>query len=789
MASSGSLLTNGWYSSSKGDYVYLEFAWSVTNTSIENNQKTIYWELRGKRSASGYIMSGGFKVVLDGETVYNKSTDYRIELRNGTVVASGYKTLTHNTDGTRSFSVSIQGALYTYAVNCTGGPKTFSLDTIPRASKINSFTGTDLAGNFSVSYTSYSSSFTNKLRISVPNVKALETFNYTSGTSFKLSQTSLDYLYSYTSNTDKVQLGAVIETYNGSTKIGESSELIHYCYVPSDIKPSLGTISLDPVNITTVDGVSRNILVQNKNKINVSVSGCSAGKGSSIKSYTFAVLAGSAVVATNTITSTSTSASTTFGPFSQTGDLKFRVTVKDNRNRSVDNNVSEPTQTCYDYSAPYFSSFTAYRCDANGNEKNDGTHIKYKLGVSYSSTNSTNKSTVNVYYKKSTDSNWTAAKSAFENSTAKSAEAIIKNTSDTNVTFDSSLTYMVYATVKDNYNVSLKSTSVTVFGASKIFNIRPDGSGIAFGKMAESNELLECRWPAKFNDDFSIDGNLMIGSSTQSAAPTSGICVHDVRDAEITPDSFGDKNANFYFDMISNRWYGILHMKGWTGDYASWELAGNAHNSSVDDTLKYRQGRGDTWGDWQTVITDKNIASYANAGNYLPLNGGTLNGGITLPSSQHNTAGSFGLDLSNSDIIGVNGFYFKDSTNLAGEGINFVNSNDSNTYDTLYTSGGILKFHPNRASSAALGGHTIFHSNNFRTGTCTLYTNGSGTTVNFSSAMTGTPTIMLTPLTSTAGALPAKVLSRSASGFTAIIGGDAIAAGTAITFMYLALCG
>ena len=66
MASSGSLLTNGWYSSSKGDYVYLEFAWSVSGTSIENNQKTIYWELRGKRSASGYVTCGGFEVVIDG---------------------------------------------------------------------------------------------------------------------------------------------------------------------------------------------------------------------------------------------------------------------------------------------------------------------------------------------------------------------------------------------------------------------------------------------------------------------------------------------------------------------------------------------------------------------------------------------------------------------------------------------------------------------------------------------------------------------------------------------------
>jgi hypothetical protein len=144
-----------------------------------------------------------------------------------------------------------------------------------------------------------------------------------------------------------------------------------------------------------------------------------------------------------------------------------------------------------------------------------------------------------------------------------------------------------------------------------------------------------------------------------------------------------------------------------------------------------------------------------------------------------------GLNCQNSDIINVNAIYFQDASDSAGEAINFYRS--SGHWDTLYAYNGALKFHPNRATDTALGGHVLFHSNNFRTGTCTLYTNGSGTTVNFSSAMTGTPTIMLTPLTSTAGALPAKVLSRSTSGFTAIIGGDAIAAGTAVTFMYIAL--
>ena len=161
MASSGSFLTNGWYSSSKGDYVYLEFAWSVTNTSIENNQKTIYWELRGKRKASGYVTSGGFKVVLDGETVYSKSTDYRIDLYNGTVVASGYKTLTHQSDGSRTFSVSIEGAIYTYAVNCRGSA-TFTLDTIPRASTI-SCTEANIESNPTIAISSASSGFTHTI--------------------------------------------------------------------------------------------------------------------------------------------------------------------------------------------------------------------------------------------------------------------------------------------------------------------------------------------------------------------------------------------------------------------------------------------------------------------------------------------------------------------------------------------------------------------------------------------------------------------------------------------------
>ena len=217
MASSGSLLTNGWYSSSKGDYVYLEFAWAVTATSIPNNTKTIYWELRGKRTASGYVKSGGFKVIIDGDTVYSKSTDYRIELRNGTVVASGSKTLTHKADGTRSFDVYIEGGINTYAVNCKGS-KSFDLDTIPRASSI-SCTTADIESKPTITISRASSSFTHTITYKFGSLTGTIATK-TSSTSITSWTIPADF-YKQIPNAKTGEGTLTCTTYSGTTQIGD----------------------------------------------------------------------------------------------------------------------------------------------------------------------------------------------------------------------------------------------------------------------------------------------------------------------------------------------------------------------------------------------------------------------------------------------------------------------------------------------------------------------------------------------------------------------------------------
>lgn len=128
--SSGSFVTNASQNRS------LTFRWSVIDTSIAENYKEIAWSLVGSGSASGYIMAGDFEVVIEKDTVYASST--RIELRNGTVVASGKKKLYHDNNGNKIFGASVKASIYEFAVDNTGSG-TWELPTIPRYASITKF--------------------------------------------------------------------------------------------------------------------------------------------------------------------------------------------------------------------------------------------------------------------------------------------------------------------------------------------------------------------------------------------------------------------------------------------------------------------------------------------------------------------------------------------------------------------------------------------------------------------------------------------------------------------------
>lgn len=129
----------------------------------------------------------------------------------------------HNSDGSGTAVLNWWFSAY---IGNWSGSGTLGLTKINRQASINSFTGTTIGGNFNATFNSTSGSYNYKLRISVPNKVELQKFsNYTSGTNVTLSDSAVATAKQYSSD-GIIQIGGVIETYSGSTKIGESSEIV-----------------------------------------------------------------------------------------------------------------------------------------------------------------------------------------------------------------------------------------------------------------------------------------------------------------------------------------------------------------------------------------------------------------------------------------------------------------------------------------------------------------------------------------------------------------------------------
>ena len=265
MAKSGSFKTSGWTSSS-GDVASLLFEWTAEQ-SIDGNSSTISWTLKGNRTqASKYVESGNFKVTIDGDTVFSDST--RIKLYNGTVVASGTKTISHNNDGTRSFTVYVEAGIYYYAVNCYG-TSTFTLDTIPRASLLTC-SSAYIGSNPTITISSASPNFTHTIlyradyEAGKPWIPIVEKARETTITSWTIP----NEFYAIIPNDKKATIWFQCITYNGNTEIGSNKIQCVFVAVANKEKciPDVSGTVID-VNERTIDLTGdHNVLIRGKSE-------------------------------------------------------------------------------------------------------------------------------------------------------------------------------------------------------------------------------------------------------------------------------------------------------------------------------------------------------------------------------------------------------------------------------------------------------------------------------------------------------------------------------------------
>lgn len=273
MASSGSFNTTA-YSGR-----YLTFSWTLQSQNPANNTSTIAWTLKGAGGNSGYYISGNFKVVIAGETVYSSAD--RIELYPNTVVASGTKVITHNTDGTKNFSASAEAGIYYVAVNCKGSGS-WDLDYIPRTSTI-SCPSTAIGSTARIAINRASTNFWHEVTYKFGSLSGNCGVSDTTYLNWTIPDSFYDEMGNYTSKSCTLTCYTYI---NGSTTlVGTSTTNFLVTIDADDSKPILVVDLYDDNDTTTYLTGNNSTMIRYYSNVHYDMNDSYAQNGATITSY------------------------------------------------------------------------------------------------------------------------------------------------------------------------------------------------------------------------------------------------------------------------------------------------------------------------------------------------------------------------------------------------------------------------------------------------------------------------------------------------------------------------
>lgn len=560
MALQGSVSTNQY--SGNGFSMGMKCTWSATQ-SVSENKSVITWTLASEGGAGYSAYTGNVKLEINGERVLQIDSRFTME-GGGKWSKSGTLEIPHNADGTKSFTVSISAGIWFYTSENCKGTGTFTLDQIPRASSatVPNFT---IGTGGTISINRASGNFTHKLSVKLGG----STYDIASdvGTSYKWTPDA-DTWGKRIPNDTSAGCTMIVDTYNGSTKIGTAS-YDFTLYVPSGYVPSVLSLEVSLVN-DNATVKSWGVAVKGYTKLSWEAQ-AAGSYGSTITGYTFTA-GGMTVYAT----------SGTTGILQTAGSVvpSFRVTDSRGRKASLD---ADPIEV-FDYAAPNVANAAAYRCDKNGNANADETNVRITLTAKISSVGGKNSAKLQYRYK--------PAGGSYTGWTDFTSGAILAG-------FDAAKSYEFELKAVDALGKA-KSATVTVPTESVWLNGKDGGKGAAFGKYAEEDDLFDVAWRSRFR----------------------GAVTFDTRPAQLAPSGFGlgEKapktpwaNVNslllsgwYRFDETENPTPGGIAAGGITATYAYMRVDGYNENHCCQTLYpfgyKSRMMRfmvNGSWGEWE----------------------------------------------------------------------------------------------------------------------------------------------------------------------------------------------
>lgn len=473
--------------------VVLRILWSetydiATNSSIvsitdiqvsftSTYRETPYY-FDGSLSVSGEIVAT-FSSLTGGYYVF----PYALNTFYSVVVGSGYASLpfkssaiTHNTDGSKSttISVDIAGQSVSSGRWTATGSSTVTLYTIPRASSMAIDNGT-LGVEQTIKVTRAASTFTH-------------TITYECGTASgtvctKSSSESIKFTPPLSLAAENVSAVSVkvtfkLQTYSGSTAIGDPVSVAVSMAIPDSVVPTLSLAVTDVKGyLATYGGY-----VQSKSQANVVATGAGV-YGSSIVSYK--LVCG---------TATSDKSSATF-ELPTSGSVVVKATVTDSRGRQAS---MQTTITVLAYSPPSAQITALIRQNADGTANAQGDHAKATFSAAITSLGSKNAASYYFKYRVRGTTAWTKIEL-----TALSGKYAPTDIAQTFAAATGSA-YEVCITAQDSF-AAVDSAYATIQSIGALFEADQILNSVGIGHIADKTNTLRVGIYAEFLEGTSLD--------------------------------------------------------------------------------------------------------------------------------------------------------------------------------------------------------------------------------------------------------------------------------------------
>lgn len=431
-------------------------------TDIETNTSSISWSLQlSLKSGSGwsfYDFGVGWSAYINGTRVANhdrsSSDRYTLTAGNTWTMATGIISVPHDTDGTKTISCSASMDMATSpsgagAMSLSGD---WELTAIPRASSLTIPTLT-IGSSATLSVSAASNTFTHTISYVMDDLSG--TIASLSAGASSASWAPPTSFYAKIPNAVQGSVTITIDTYTGGALIGSRSYTVPVL-VGSDIRPSVPSVTLSPVNNNTWL-TSQGLYVGGYSRIRVQ-SSASPGTGATIASYQISgAFSGTGADITSGIL--------------DSGDKSITITATDSRGRS---NVTTLSVNFLEYSNPALTTFSAERgLYSSGTWTGDvgGNHIRVNAIATVSLSAQGNTGTISV-------------------TVGGASPDVISGNYFIWTSTNSTTTYVATGSVSDNIGRSTQR-SITISTVEVPFNINVDLPGAAFGMIAQSPQALE----------------------------------------------------------------------------------------------------------------------------------------------------------------------------------------------------------------------------------------------------------------------------------------------------------